>query len=152
MIETKTPYYQLSNGSQVSDIAMYLNFSIGNVIKYLFRAGKKENNDFQKDVKKALDYIQLEKNRIETLCSYTPCLNADAPLENVKFNYLYLEKGIENKYAKRAIGMLQFYIFEQSRIVLNNVELLLKWLYEGKYEQLDYKFFNYQNKTKNEKI
>lgn len=45
-----------------------LNFCLGNVVKYVSRAGKKANNDRLTDLKKARQYldfeIQQEENRI----------------------------------------------------------------------------------------
>jgi hypothetical protein len=41
-----------------------LNFNLGNVIKYTLRAGKKEDNTMLSDLKKAVDYLQYEIERI----------------------------------------------------------------------------------------
>ena len=42
-----------------------LNFDLGNVIKYILRAGKKDNNSKKQDLQKALWYLQneLEKEK-----------------------------------------------------------------------------------------
>ena len=56
-------YYQSQNGkiSAIDIIELYdLNFSRGNVIKYVLRAGRKAGEDAQNDLKKALFYIQRE--------------------------------------------------------------------------------------------
>ena len=37
-----------------------LNFNLGNVIKYVLRAGKKENNSKLSDLRKAVDYLMYE--------------------------------------------------------------------------------------------
>lgn len=37
-----------------------LDFSLGNAIKYILRAGKKDNNDFKQDLEKAAWYINRE--------------------------------------------------------------------------------------------
>jgi len=37
-----------------------LNFNLGNVIKYVLRAGKKENNSKLSDLRKAIDYLKYE--------------------------------------------------------------------------------------------
>lgn len=42
-----------------------LNFNLGNVIKYISRAGRKENNSFLQDLKKARQYLDFEINFIE---------------------------------------------------------------------------------------
>lgn len=38
------------------------NFCLGNAIKYITRAGKKENEEYQKDLEKAITYLQFELN------------------------------------------------------------------------------------------
>ena len=139
-MNTKQSYYQLSNGNEVADIAMFLNFSIGNVVKYLFRAGKKDNEAFLKDVKKAYDYVLLEQKRIKDN-NFTSCYSKTTPFAELGMNWLYLEKDTNNKYAKRALGILHCYVFGNSEVALNTVELLLRWLKEEKYQELDYKFF-----------
>lgn len=41
-----------------------LNFNLGNAVKYILRAGKKDNNPMVSDLKKAVDYLQYEIERI----------------------------------------------------------------------------------------
>ena len=45
--------------------AQNLNFNLGNVVKYVCRAGKKEGESNLKDLKKAKDYINYEIKRLE---------------------------------------------------------------------------------------
>lgn len=45
--------------------AWKLNFSLGNAVKYICRAGHKDPNKEIEDLKKALFYIQSEIDRIE---------------------------------------------------------------------------------------
>lgn len=42
------------------------NFNIGSVWKYLFRAGKKEGEAREKDLRKALTYLKFEVRRLES--------------------------------------------------------------------------------------
>lgn len=53
-------YYQ-SNGIEAIDVidAYGLSFNLGNVVKYVLRAGKKTENSVQ-DLKKAADYLNHE--------------------------------------------------------------------------------------------
>jgi len=53
-------HYDNKSGYDVIDIAKHynLNFNRGNMVKYIFRAGKKDNE--LQDLKKALDYLQRE--------------------------------------------------------------------------------------------
>ncbi|MEU7149701.1 DUF3310 domain-containing protein [Streptomyces sp. NPDC045456] len=56
-------YTGYSNGAEVIDIVEHLNFNRGNVVKYLCRAGRKED-EFQ-DLCKALYYLRREIDRME---------------------------------------------------------------------------------------
>tara|TARA_R100000951_G_C2550122_1_gene152191 strand:+ start:394 stop:603 length:210 start_codon:yes stop_codon:yes gene_type:complete len=58
---SKVPkHYQNGENYDVIDIVKHydLNFNLGNVLKYVCRAGKKE--DIIKDLKKAIDYLERE--------------------------------------------------------------------------------------------
>lgn len=44
-----------------------LNFNLGNVVKYITRAGKKDGEDLIKDISKAMDYLVFEQLRIKEL-------------------------------------------------------------------------------------
>ncbi len=41
-----------------------LNFNLGNVVKYVVRAGKKDDNTVVQDLRKAIQYIEFELERI----------------------------------------------------------------------------------------
>ena len=41
-----------------------LNFNLGNVVKYVVRAGKKDDNTMVSDINKAMTYLQFELERI----------------------------------------------------------------------------------------
>ena len=41
-----------------------LNFNLGNVVKYVVRAGKKDDNTVVQDINKAMTYLQFELERI----------------------------------------------------------------------------------------
>ena len=58
-------YYDNKQGYDVIDISKHynLNFNRGNILKYVIRAGKKDNE--LQDLKKALDYLQREIKYIE---------------------------------------------------------------------------------------
>lgn len=55
-------HYHSRSGQQAIDVIQDfgLNFALGNVIKYVIRAGKKPGEDRLQDLKKALEYIQFE--------------------------------------------------------------------------------------------
>ncbi len=67
----KSEYYGKDNPFEAIKIIDYydLNFCLGNVIKYILRAGKKSDNSYEQDLNKALDYLQHEvkKNAKDTI-------------------------------------------------------------------------------------
>lgn len=62
----KPDHYQ-TNSIDVIDVCkiLGLNFNKGNILKYISRAGKKQNETELKDLKKALDYLQREIKHVE---------------------------------------------------------------------------------------
>ena len=58
-------YYKASSGLEVIDYieAFNLNFNLGNVVKYITRAGKKTENPIE-DLEKARWYINHEIERL----------------------------------------------------------------------------------------
>ena len=60
-------YYLTDNGFQVIDFieALDLNFSRGNIIKYVSRAGKKDGEDELTALEKAQWYLDREIERIK---------------------------------------------------------------------------------------
>jgi hypothetical protein len=69
--ETETPpqteSYYGKKGMQPIDLieAQELNFNLGNVVKYVCRAGKKDGNTTLQDLQKALDYLTREIKKHE---------------------------------------------------------------------------------------
>lgn len=60
------PYYCKQGYEAIDIIEAYgLNFSLGNTLKYLLRAGVKTDDPLP-DLRKALDYLQHEIHRIES--------------------------------------------------------------------------------------
>ena len=61
MKEIRPDYYK-SNGVETIDVieAFDLNFNLGNVIKYILRAGKKQGEENEKDLNKACFYLNRE--------------------------------------------------------------------------------------------
>lgn len=55
-------HYDNGKGYDLIDVAkdFDLNFNMGNVLKYICRAGKKYDNSELQDLKKAMDYLQRE--------------------------------------------------------------------------------------------
>lgn len=61
----KKSYYSFPNGVEAEDICKYLSFNLGNVVKYICRAGKKDENTKIQDLIKARDYLNNEINTLE---------------------------------------------------------------------------------------
>lgn len=61
------PKHYKTNSIDVIDICkiLSLNFNRGNILKYISRAGKKENESELKDLLKAKDYLEREIKHIK---------------------------------------------------------------------------------------
>lgn len=59
------PHYQGSIQPIDLIIAHDLNFNLGNVVKYVCRAGKKQGENILTDLEKAKDYINFEIKRVK---------------------------------------------------------------------------------------
>ena len=57
-------YTSHPSGVECIQVTEHLNFCIGNAIKYLWRAGLKDNNSDIQDLKKAVWYIEREIARL----------------------------------------------------------------------------------------
>ena len=56
-------YQGFSNGAEVIDITENLSFNLGNVVKYVARAGRKTEDPFE-DLLKAQFYLERERERL----------------------------------------------------------------------------------------
>lgn len=71
MSQTPNYYnYKIQPHKIISDLR--LNFNLGNVFKYVARAGKKNENSKEKDLSKAIDYLEFEIEflKTNTFCKY----------------------------------------------------------------------------------
>ena len=55
-------YYKGKNGYMAKDIATNfdLSYNLGSAMKYIIRAGKKEGNPPEKDIRKAINHLHFE--------------------------------------------------------------------------------------------
>ena len=53
-------YYNWIEGIECMDVVKHFDFCIGNAIKYEWRAGRKDSETFEKDLEKAIYYLQVE--------------------------------------------------------------------------------------------
>lgn len=58
-------YNKHPSGVECIDIVEWYNFNIGNVLKYLWRAGLKDENPTLQDLKKAQFYLEREIERLQ---------------------------------------------------------------------------------------
>ena len=58
-------YNKHPSGVECIDIVRHMNFNLGNVIKYLWRAGLKDGNADIQDLEKAKWYLEDEIKRIK---------------------------------------------------------------------------------------
>lgn len=59
-----------SNGAEVIDITENLNFNLGNAVKYIARAGRKDPSKLVEDLEKARWYLNREINRFDNPPTY----------------------------------------------------------------------------------
>jgi hypothetical protein len=64
-IKTTPPHYQGTIQPIELINAQDLNFNLGNVVKYVCRAGKKQGENILSDLEKAKDYINFEIERVK---------------------------------------------------------------------------------------
>jgi hypothetical protein len=65
MVNHPSHYTSDPSGVECIDVTRHRNFNIGNAIKYLWRAGLKDEGNHTEDLKKAIFYINDEIKRIE---------------------------------------------------------------------------------------
>jgi len=56
-------YTQHPSGVECIEITKHMNFTLGNAMKYIWRCGAK--GDPVKDLKKAIEYLEIEINRLK---------------------------------------------------------------------------------------
>ena len=56
-------YNSHPSGVECIQIVQHYNFNVGNAIKYLWRQGLKDSEPSERDLKKAIQYIQFEIDR-----------------------------------------------------------------------------------------
>ena len=67
MVNHPPHYTSDASGVECIEITRHRNFNVGNAIKYLWRAGIKDDSKQIEDLKKAIFYINDEINRLEGL-------------------------------------------------------------------------------------
>ena len=105
-------HYQLPNNLQAIDLTEQYNFNLGNALKYILRAGNKQNNPLKQDLDKAVWYINRENSRIPqpnpTLTSPTP-FTAHLPVNLETATYLIYLAASQGNYSnlQRALKELE---------------------------------------------
>lgn len=65
LVDHPDHYCKHPSGVECIDIVRHMNFNLGNVIKYLWRAGLKDGNADIQDLEKAKWYLEDEIKRIK---------------------------------------------------------------------------------------
>lgn len=66
------PHYTQYKGVEIIDLTEQMNFNRGNAVKYIARAGYKEDSNEIEDLRKAIWYIQREITRIMPIIGDVP--------------------------------------------------------------------------------
>ena len=67
MVNHPSHYTSHPSGIEAIEVTRHMNFNLGNAMKYLWRAGIKDDNKHIEDLKKAIFYINDEIQRVESL-------------------------------------------------------------------------------------
>jgi hypothetical protein len=67
MVNHPNHYNNNPSGIECIDVIRHMNFNVGNAVKYLWRAGVKDDKTHIEDLEKASWYIQDEIKRINEL-------------------------------------------------------------------------------------
>jgi hypothetical protein len=67
MVNHPPHYTSHPSGVEAIEITRHMNFNLGNAMKYIWRAGLKDDKKHIEDLKKALFYISDEIKRLEGL-------------------------------------------------------------------------------------
>ena len=60
-------HYHFPGGVEAIHLAQHLSFALGNVVKYVARAGRKPGVDALQDLDKAAEYLRIEHERLQAL-------------------------------------------------------------------------------------
>jgi len=63
-VDHPTHYNEHPSGIECITVAEHMGFNIGNAIKYLWRAGRKDATPTDDDLRKAIWYIERERKRL----------------------------------------------------------------------------------------
>lgn len=67
MVNHPKHYTSDPSGVECIEIVRHRNYNIGNAMKYLWRAGLKDEKTHTQDLRKAIFYINDEINRLESI-------------------------------------------------------------------------------------
>lgn len=82
-VHTKPPahYNAHPSGVECIEVTRHLPFNLGNVVKYIWRAGLKENESEIKDLEKSLDYLNDEINKRKLALGLAPSYRFETQLD-----------------------------------------------------------------------
>lgn len=82
------------SGVECIEIIRHRNFNIGSAVKYLWRAGLKDEDTYVEDLEKAVWYIQDEINRLATIECDTSDFNDDLEKSVIYNGKAYFQEGV----------------------------------------------------------
>jgi len=113
------PYYDLGNGKQIKDINHFLAAHISNTFEYLFRAGKKDGENFDKEIGKVYDNVVYEVER-QKVYPCPPTLQSAFLYRHLLSDLLFKAMvKIENKLAQKVFKYLYEYVMYERKSSLN---------------------------------
>lgn len=104
-----------------------LNFNMGNVVKYISRAGRKEGSSYIEDLKKARQYAMFELEHLKQSTIYMEMNAADNELEKIQADWKiqpYLCNALEEALYSYSVRP-QFSMYTAKKAA---VQKCIKWL------------------------
>ena len=131
------PYYELGNGKQIKDINHFLAAHISNTFEYLFRAGRKKDNDFDAEIQKVMDNVAYEIER-QKIYPCPPTLQSAFLYRKELSDMLFTAMNkIENQFAKKVFKFLYEYVMYERRSSLKSAYALLVSYFKKDFVYID---------------
>ena len=141
------PYYDLGNGKEMYHINHFLAAHISNTFEYLFRAGRKKDNDFDAEIKKVYHNVIYEVER-QKIYPCPPTLQSAFLHRHILSDLLFKAMvKIENKFAQKVFKYLYEYVMYERKSSLNIAYTILDSYVKG-LNQEEYSSCIYQEPLK----
>lgn len=119
-IVDKAKHYNIHpSGIECINIIELLNFNIGNAIKYIWRSGLKDKTKLVEDLKKAVWYLNREKEKIASYHSLLLSTNTNSAQMLINY-FRIINRNDNNYFSSNIINALQWIY----RAIFNNTYML----------------------------